>query len=60
MDVTDILRDRMQEPSGFQRMVTISIALHLAAAAIVLFAPRDMFQRASDAPIEEFVEFRGI
>ena len=50
MDVTDILRDRMQEPSGFQRMVTISIALHLAAAAIVLFAPRDMFQRASDAP----------
>jgi hypothetical protein len=32
MDVTDILRDRMQEPPGFQRMVTLSIAAHVVLA----------------------------
>lgn len=50
MDVTDILRDRMQEPSGFQRMVTVSVALHMAAVAVVLFAPRGMLQRDSAPP----------
>src|SRR6266571_5368603 len=50
MDVTDVLRDRMQEPSGFQRMVGVSIALHAAAVAVVLLAPRGMFERAADAP----------
>jgi TonB family protein len=50
MDVTDVLRDRMQEPAGFQRMVTASIALHVAAVAVVLLAPHGMFQRASEAP----------
>jgi TonB family protein len=50
VDVTDVLRDRMQEPAGFQRMVTASIALHAAAVAAILLAPRGMFQRVSDAP----------
>ena len=50
MDVTDVLRDRMQEPAGFQRMVSASIALHLAAVALVLFAPRGLFQREAEAP----------
>ena len=26
MDVTDVLRDRMQQPAGLQRMVTVSLA----------------------------------
>ncbi len=39
MDVTDILRDRMREPSGFQRMVTLSVAAHVALAAGIFFAP---------------------
>jgi TonB family protein len=50
MDVTDVLRDRMQPPAGFQRMITLSIGLHVAAVAAVLVAPSGMFQRASDAP----------
>lgn len=39
MDVTDILRDRMQEPTGFQRMVTVSVAAHAVLAAAIIFAP---------------------
>ena len=39
MDVTDILRDRMREPVGFQRMVTLSIAAHGVLAAAVVLAP---------------------
>ena len=30
MDVTDVLRDRMQEPSGLQGMAAVSIAAHVA------------------------------
>jgi protein TonB len=36
MDVSDVLRDRMREPAGLQRMVTLSVGLHVAAGAIVL------------------------
>jgi TonB family protein len=45
MDVTDILRDRMQEPSGFQRMVTLSVAAHVALAAAIFFAPGGLIGR---------------
>ena len=31
MDVTDVLRDRMHEPSGLQRMTVVSIAVHVVA-----------------------------
>jgi protein TonB len=40
----------MQEPAGFQRMVTASVALHLAAVAFVLLAPRGLFDREAEAP----------
>lgn len=49
MDVTDVLRDRMQEPTGFQRMVSVSLLLHGLAIAIVLVAPRSWFAR-EEAP----------
>lgn len=39
MDVTDILRERMQEPSGLNRMAVVSLAVHVVVAAIFLFAP---------------------
>jgi TonB family protein len=39
MDATDILRDRMREPPGFQRMVTLSVAMHALLAALVILAP---------------------
>jgi TonB family protein len=39
MDPTDILRDRMREPIGLQRMITLSVALHVVLAALIIFAP---------------------
>ena len=50
MDVTDILRDRMQEPAGLQKMVSVSLLLHGALIAGLLFAPRGLFIKAADAP----------
>jgi TonB family protein len=48
MDVTDVLRDRMHEPSGLQTMVGVSIALHAALIAAALILPATLFPRASD------------
>ena len=50
MDVTDVLRDRMQEPSGFQRMVTVSVVLHAVALAIIVLAPKNLLGRGSADP----------
>lgn len=36
MEATDILRDRMQEPAGLQPMVSASVAVHVALAAVIL------------------------
>jgi TonB family protein len=49
-DVSDVLRDRMHTPTGLQRMLTISIAVHLTLAAALLFAPGGLLKRATDAP----------
>jgi TonB family protein len=48
MDVTDVLRDRMQTPAGLQRMITVSIGAHVLVAAAILFAPGGWMRRASD------------
>ena len=50
MDVTEILRDRMREPDGFQRMVTVSVAAHVVVAGVVLLAPRGFLGHTSDTP----------
>ena len=50
MEVTDILRDRMHEPAGLQRMVAVSIAAHVAFCAALLLAPTRFFGRDSAAP----------
>jgi periplasmic protein TonB len=39
MDVTDVLRDRMQQPGGLQRMLTASVGAHVLLAAAVIFGP---------------------
>ena len=39
MDVTDVLRDRMAEPRGLQRMVAVSVAVHVFGVALILLAP---------------------
>jgi TonB family protein len=50
MDVTDVLRDRMQQPDGLQRMVTVSLVAHVAIIAGLLLAPRAFLVRPSEAP----------
>ncbi|HEY2908496.1 MAG TPA: TonB family protein [Vicinamibacterales bacterium] len=50
MDVTDILRDRMREPAGLQRMTAISVVMHAALVATVIFMPGGLLSRAVEAP----------
>jgi len=50
MDVTDVLRDRMAEPRGLERMVALSVAIHVLAAAFILLAPGKWVGRDTEAP----------
>lgn len=50
MDVTDILRDRMHEPAGLQRMIAVSIGVHAALVASMLFAPRQWLGHQTETP----------
>jgi TonB family protein len=52
MEVSDVLRDRMQRPGGLQRTVTLSIGAHLALAGALVFAPGGLLQhRKSQVPV---------
>ncbi len=48
MDVTDVLRDRMQEPAGLGQMAAASLAVHVAIGAFLLFGPGHWFPRAAE------------
>src|SRR5438552_4048050 len=50
MDVTDILRDRMQEPVGLQRAITASAVIHSVLILGVLFAPRGFSTHEVEKP----------
>src|SRR3989442_11999224 len=39
MDVTDVLRDRMDEPSGLQFMAAVSLAAHVVVFAAFMLVP---------------------
>lgn len=39
MDVTDVLRDRMDEPSGLQYMAVVSVAAHVVLFGAFMLAP---------------------
>jgi periplasmic protein TonB len=45
MDVTDVLRDRMEEPGGLSRMVGVSIMLHAGLALVVALGSARLFGR---------------
>jgi hypothetical protein len=49
MDVGDVLRDRMQEPAGLQRMVAVSLAVHMLALAAAIFTPGGWFSPSESA-----------
>jgi TonB family protein len=50
MDVSDVLRDRMHEPGGLQRMAAVSLLVHAAAFAMFVLAPRGWLSPAETAP----------
>ncbi len=50
MDVTDILRDRMHEPAGLNRMIAVSVGVHALLVAWILIAPNGLFGREAEAP----------
>ncbi len=39
MDVTDVLRDRMQEPGGSSGWRLVSLLVHAALVALILLSP---------------------
>jgi TonB family protein len=43
MNVTDILRDRMHEPDGLNRMAAVSLGVHIVVLALFVFAPSGWF-----------------
>lgn len=49
-DVTDVLRARMHEPDGLQRMAVVSALAHAAFLALLLLAPGGWWPHASDEP----------
>jgi len=49
MDVTDVLRDRMQAPAGLQRMVVVSLSVHAIALTAILVAPGGLMKKPPDA-----------
>jgi TonB family protein len=50
MDVTDILRDRMQGPGGLSRMVALSLVVHAVAVTVMLFAQAGWLGRTAEKP----------
>jgi protein TonB len=45
MDVTDVLRDRAQPPQGLQRMVMLSLAVHVVLFVAILVSPGSLIGR---------------
>jgi protein TonB len=50
MEVTDVLRDRVHEPAGLQRMLGVSIAVHAALAAWILVGPNGWLGKRAETP----------
>jgi TonB family protein len=50
MDVSDVLRDRMQEPAGLQRMAIVSFAAHVVVFLAIVFMPGGLLSRAGEEP----------
>ena len=44
MDVTDVLRDRRQTPAGLQKMISVSMAVHLTLAAMLIVGRGDLLK----------------
>jgi len=59
VDVTDVLRDRMQQPGGLQRMLSVSITAHALLAAVLIFAPGGLLHHTTAAPTVMTISLGG-
>jgi len=59
MEVSDVLRDRMQRPGGLQRTITLSVGAHLALAGALVFAPGGLLQHRRAAPVVMTISLGG-
>ena len=50
MEATDVLRERMQQPGGLNRMITLSIAVHALFATAIIFAPGGLLHQKRTPP----------
>lgn len=50
MDVADVLRDRVSEPAGFQRMAVVSVLAHAALLAALILMPGQWLSRSQPPP----------
>jgi TonB family protein len=50
VDVADVLRDRVDEPDGFQRMAVISALVHAALFAALILTPAGWLALREEAP----------
>jgi protein TonB len=50
MEVTDVLRDRMDEPKGLDRMLAASFVAHMILVAAFVFAPGGWLDTRKEAP----------
>jgi protein TonB len=55
MEVTDVLRDRMHEPAGLQRMIVVSIAAHVALGTWILLGPNGWLGKHAETPKQVMV-----
>jgi periplasmic protein TonB len=59
MDVTDVLRDRMQAPAGLQKMLSVSIAAHVMLAAALIFSRGGLLKRQDVSPTLMTISLSG-
>jgi protein TonB len=59
MDVTDVLRGRMTAPGGLQKMVSISLAVHLTAAAALIVGRGGLFKKHEAPPTLMTISLSG-
>jgi len=50
MEVSDVLRERMQEPGGLRTMEMVSLALHVGVVAALVFGPFRLLSHQLDDP----------
>ncbi len=59
MEVTDVLRDRMQTPAGLQKMISLSIAVHALLAAALIVARGGLLTRHDASPTLMTISIAG-